>query len=308
MSFNLPYSASERILTSGAAESAVAAGFMCLVLLAVSSPVTYAGWKNEQKYQELSEILSGEPSVGEYTAVSGTIQSDSNTVNSPFQSDECQLTLWEISVLHRISAPEWSQQAVGINGGSLTLELDSNGNGSRNGNDAVNREITVQNLSHRKLLDSSEKLKRSLIADSTSKFGSVEMEFEISNPGHEKKVNPTNDSPQAYTEFSRTIGFERDKKESLGIYATILSQILTPSYTTRYRETNFQSGDTLHVVGKKLPSAISFESSDSTNPFISSTPLPQVLNKYRVYYLIQFYGAPLLCLLISAVLGYAAYL
>jgi hypothetical protein len=186
----------------------------------------------------------------------------------------------------------WSQEAIGIKGHQMIIETsDSN--------------VRVDNLSCKKVLGSSEKIKRSLMADSTTKFSSIEIELD--DEGFEKKVEPIKEAPVQYSRFTDKLAFERPRRDSYGLIGRVLTKLRTPSDTTRYRESVFQSGDEISVIGKKTRNGLSFESPESMNPLISSKHISKIEQKYRRAYLFQLYLIPVFCVLFSAVMTYGSY-
>lgn len=271
---------------------------MLVVLLVLSSPLIYAGWKNKNRFGKLSSVNSEwqDSSTGETVAVSGRITKSSEQIKSPFQSKVCSLVMWDISTLKRRGTLGagfvWSQEAIGIDGNKLVISTDD-------------RDINVDGISNQKVLSSSEKVKRSLMADSTSKFSSAEIELD--DESFEHRARPTKDNKNRYKKFESNIKFERPERDDYTLIGKILAKLRTPEYTTRYRERTFEKGDKISVIGKKTSEGISFVSSESTSPLISSSSISDILLKYRVSYTFQLYGIPIFCILISATLGYTSY-
>lgn len=285
-------------LLSGLVESLGAGALLCSVLLILGSPMIYAGWKNRGRFRKISSIPHEleNASVGDQVVVSGNIDKSSKSADSPFQSEDCQLAMWDICRLKRRGTLGagfvWSQQAIGMKGEQVVVnKSDSN--------------VRVDGLSCEKVLGSSEKIKRSLMADSTTKFSSIEIELD--DEGFEKKVEPIKEAPVRYSRFTDKLGFERPSRDSYGLIGRVSSKLRTPSDTTRYREAVFQSGDKISVIGKKTRNGLSFESSESMNPLISSKHISKIERKYRRAYLFQLYFIPVFCVLFSAVMTYGSY-
>jgi hypothetical protein len=285
--------------SSGLIESIGAATMMCTVLLILGSPLIYAGWKNRKRFRELSSINSNfnNSTVGDYIIISGDIKSSTGIISSPFQSNNCCLAMWDISSLKRRGTLGagfvWSQEALGIKSKDLVISTDSG-------------DVKVKKLSNQKVLDSSEKIKRSLMADSTSKFSSIEIELDYEC--FEDKVKPIEESPTNYKDFTDELDFKRSVKDQYGIIGKVLSKLRTPSGTTRYREKVFQKGDSISIIGCRTKDGVAFVESDSISPLVSSKPVSKILRKYRLSYLFQMYFIPIFCVCFSAFLGYGAYL
>lgn len=285
--------------TSTALESIGASIMMLIVLLVLSSPLIYAGWKNKSRFDKLSSANSKweSSSEGEPIAMSGRIKSSSERIESPFNAKICSLAVWDISTLKRRGTLGtgfvWSQEAVGIDGSELTI-------------DTGDRNINVDRISNQKVLSSSEKVKRSLMADSTSKFSSVEIELD--DESFEDRTKPTEDNSDRYENFESDIKFERPERDDYSSIGKILAKLRTPEYTTRYREKTFEKGDKISVIGKRTSDGISFVSSKSTSPLISSSSISDILLKYRMSYTFQLYVIPTFCILVSATLGYSSYI
>lgn len=285
-------------LLSSLVESLGAGFLLCFVLLTLGSPIIYAGWKNRERFRNISSIPREleNASVGDQVAISGNVDKSSKRTDSPFQSKNCQLAMWDICRLKRRGTLGtgfvWSQEAIGIRSHQMIIET-SDGN------------VRVDNLSCKKVLGSSEKVKRSLMADSTTKFSSIEIELD--DEGFEKKVEPVKEAPVQYSRFTDKLAFERPRRDSYGLIGRVLTKLRTPSDTTRYREAVFQSGDEISVIGKKTRNGLSFESSESMNPLISSKHISKIEQKYRRAYLFQLYFIPVFCVLFSAVMTYGSY-
>lgn len=285
--------------TSTALESIGASILMLIVLLVLSSPLIYAGWKNKSRFDKLSSVNSKweSSSEGEPIAMSGRIKSSSERIESPFNAKICSLAVWDISTLKRRGTLGagfvWSQEAVGIDGNELVIETD-------------NRDINVDRISSEKVLDSGEKLKHSLMADSTSKFSCVEIELD--DESFEDRTKPTGVNSNRYENFESDIKFERPERDDYSSIGKILAKLRTPEYTTRYREKTFEKGDKISVIGKRTSDGISFVSSESTSPLISSSSISDILLKYRMSYTFQLYFIPTFCILVSATLGYSSYI
>lgn len=286
-------------LTSGPIESVASAMLLCTVLLTLASPIIYSGWKNRGRFQKLSSIESrpSDSSTGDYVLFSGTIESVSENIRSPLRKDSCCLAMWDICRLKRRGTLGtgfvWSQEAIGMEGGKLILDTED-------GN------VEIENLSDRKVLNAEEKVKRSLMADATTKFSSVELELD--EECFEDRVRPTEDDLIKYEDFTDSLDFDRPTRSSYTIIGRLLCKLRTPEDTTRYRESVFKKGDKVTIVGKKKDDGISFVESDSMSPLISSKPISKILRRYRLAYLSQVYLIPAFCIGLSAILGYGAYL
>lgn len=283
--------------SSSAVESFGAAMLMCVVLLLLASPVIYAGWKNRNRFQNLRSIESNfkNSDIGDYVLLSGQIECISQNIRSPFQSEYCCLSMWDVSTLNRTgnlgAGFYWSQEAVGIDACDISVSTDS-------------KNVRIKNISNEKTLDADEKIKRSIMADSTSKFSSVEIQLDDSS--FSEKIRPTEESK--YEDFDESFSFTRPSKDSYGIIGSILSKVRTPEGTTRYREYNFKEGDKLTIIAKKTSEGLSYESSESVNPLISPDSISSITRKYRLAYLFQLYFVPSFCIIFSGLLGYGAYL
>jgi hypothetical protein len=205
--------------------------------------------------------------------------------------------MWDISSLKRRGTLGtgfvWSQEALGIKSKDLVISTEHG-------------DVKVKKLSNQKVLDSSEKIKRSLMADSTSKFSSIEIELD--EECFENKVEPTEQPPKNYKRFTTGLDFERYLKDGYGIIGRVFSKLRTPSGTTRYREKVFQKGDSISIIGRRTEDGVSFVESESMSPLVSSKPVSKILRKYRLSYIFQMYFIPLFCVGFSAFLGYGAYL
>lgn len=286
--------------SSGLLESIGSASMMCIVLLTLSSPIIYAGWKNRNRFQKLSSVNTNfrKCSIDDPVAISKEIKDTSKLINSPFRSKNCCISIYDICTLRRRGTLGvgfvWSQECIGIRGDEIVI--------GNNGNN-----ISVNNLSHHKTLNTNEKIKRTLVSDSTNKFSSIEMELENNNC-FEDKIEPTEDTPVNYSDFIDNTRFKRPTKESYNFIGRIFRRLRTPSDTTRHREKVFQVGDHITVLGTKSRNGVSFSSSESIDPLISSKPMTEILRKYRMSYIMQLYIIPLSCILFSAILGYGAYI
>lgn len=286
-------------LSSGPAESVGSAMLMCIVLLILSSPIIYAGWKNRGRFQELSSIESrpSDSSVGDYVLFSGRIRSISESIRSPLRGNSCCLAMWDICELKRRgtlgAGYVWSQEALGMKGGELVVDTEEG-------------DVKVDGLSDKKVLNAGEKVKRSLMADSTTKFSSVEMELD--QESFEERARPTEEDHGEYEDFSDGLGLDRTTIESYTIIGRLLSKLRTPEYTTRYREATFQTGDEISIIAKKGEDGVKFVESDSVSPLVSSRSISKILRRYRLAYLFQLYIIPIFCIGFSAILGYGAYL
>lgn len=286
-------------LLSSLIQTAGSGTLLLSVLLTLTSPMIYAGWKSKERFDRLSSIPDGieEASVGDQVSVSGNVGRSSTKTESPFQSKNCELAMWDICRLKRRGTLGagfvWSQEAIGMRDDRVVIET---------GDDSVR----VHNLSCQEVLDSSEKIKRSLMADSTTKFSSIEIELE--NCEFEERFEPINEPPAKYDELTDELTFEKPSRNSYDSIERAFRKLRTPSNTTRYRESVFQKGDRISVIGKKTKNGLSFESSESTNPLISSRPVSDIKRKYRRAYIFQLYSIPILCVVFSAVMTYGSYI
>lgn len=287
------------LLQSSLGESIVSAMFMCIVLLALSSPLIYAGWKNRDRYYELSSVNTDfkESAINKPVFVSGKIDNVSKKIESPFRSKKCSLAMWDISVLKRIGKLDtgivWSQYCMGIIGDNITINTGD-------------QDVKIRGLNTTKILDSKEKIKRSLMADSASKFSSVEIELD--SQSFENKVRPKEETPKEYQSFTDNIRFNRPRRDSYNLIGKILCKLRTPRDTTRYREKIFNNGDKVSIIGMKLEDGIKFKKCEDISPLLISKTRNQILRKYRIAYVFQLYIVPIFCILFSTLMGYAAYL
>lgn len=287
------------LLQSSIGESIASAIFMCIVLLALISPLIYAGWKNRNRYYELHSVNKDfkETSVNNPVFVTGTINNVSKKIESPFRSKKCSLAMWDICVLKRMGKLDtgiiWSQYCIGITGDSIKL-------------DTGNERLTIRDLSNTKILNSKEKIKKALMSDSTTKFSSVEIELD--NQSFENKVRPKDEPDKKYRDFTDNIRFDRPTKDSYSLIGKILCKLRTPRDTTRYREKVFESGDKITIIGKKTNNGLCFKKCGDISPLITSKTRSKILRKYQMAYIFQLYIIPIFCVLFSALMGYAAYL
>lgn len=119
-------------------------------------------------------------------------------------------------------------------------------------------------------------------------------------------MTPTED--EKYKQLIDRLGFNRPTKNSYTIVGRLTSKVRTPTDTTRYREKVFEPGDKISVIGKKTDKGVSFVSSGSMEPVISSRSTDNILRKYRRAYVFQLYAVPIFCVLFAALLGYGAYI
>jgi hypothetical protein len=270
-----------------------------MVLLAVSSPFMYAGLKNKNRYYELSSIDKDfeMASINDLVFVSGEIGNVSEKIESPFRSKKCSLAMWDISVLKRFgkadSSTIWSQSCIGLIGDNTMI-------------DTGDQEIKVKDLNSTEIFNSKDKMKRSLVTDSASEFASIEMELD--NQSFQRNVKPIDEPPREYRDFTEDIRFDEPNKDSYTLIGKILCKLRTPRDTTRYREKVFNTGDSITIIGKKSKNGVLFEKSKNINPLLMSKTRSQILRKYRISYVFQLYTVPILCILFSVLMGYAAYL
>lgn len=283
------------VLSSGAPESVGATIIMCLTLLAISSPIMYAGWKNKQRFEQVSEAREG--NQDDTIIVSGSIKNASDRIVSPFESENCSITLWDVSTLMRTgtvgSKSVWSQEIVGIQAGELVIEDDG-------------EDVAVTGFSDERKLDTGDQIKRALVKDTTSKFSSVEMELE--SDCFEKIFEPVDSLSYQYKKFAEDKRIERATKDSYDFLGKLLRRIRVPSDSIRYREKNFEEGDNLTIIGRNTDNGVLFEETEEMSPLISSKPISKILRRYRLAYILQLYCVPIICVLFSGLMGYAAYL
>ena len=105
----------------------VVVSLMLLILLAFGSPIIYTGWKQRQQYHQLSAIHTSldDAIPGEAVAVSGTVSSQSRTIDSPYRSQRCALALWDTARLSRYEGPQWFLKASGVMADELLITLDT---------------------------------------------------------------------------------------------------------------------------------------------------------------------------------------
>lgn len=283
------------VLSSGAPESVGAAIIMCLTLLAISSPIMYAGWKNKQRFEQVSEAREG--NQDDTIIVSGSIKNASDRIVSPFESENCSITLWDVSTLMRTgtvgSKSVWSQEVVGVQAGDLVIEDDG-------------EDIAVTGFSDERKLDTGDQIKRALVKDTTSRFSSVEMELE--SDCFEKIFEPVDSLSYQYKKFAEDKRIERVTKDSYDFLGKLLRRIRVPSDSIRYREKNFEEGDNLTIIGRNTDNGVLFEETEEMSPLISGKPISKILRRYRLAYILQLYCVPIICVLFSGLMGYAAYL
>lgn len=282
------------VLSSTPGESIGAGMLLLLVLLALSSPIAYGGWKNKQRYHELSAISDdlAAATPGECVSVSGTISRRSQQVRSPYQSQSCAVALWDIAQFSG-DRRGWETKAIGIIAGELQLITDDG-------------QVVVSGLSREKTLTTTEMIKRPLTTDASSAIASVQIELGRSST--ERRFRPSQEPPEPYRTQAKTAGIDIPIAEPPGRLKRVLSTLRTPADTSRYRKSVFQSGDQMTIVGKKTETGLSFESADSVQPIVSSRPLPALRKKYRFYGAVQLYGIPAVCVVLAALAAYGAYL
>lgn len=281
-----------RTLASTAGESIAAGTLLLFVLLAIGSPIMYGGWKNRQRYQQLSQVSDDlqQATLGESVAVSGTISDRSEPVESPYQSQSCRIALWDIA---RYNSRSWTLEAVGISASELLIVTDD-------------ESVSVTGLSRQQRLTATEQVKSLVTTDARSAFASVLLE--LGRSSFATRFTPDQKITEPYQTHAERIGVDLPDRDTYGIIQTVASTFRTPTDTVRYRESTFQSGDKLTVVGTKTRRGVSFETAASTQPVISSQPLSVLRKKYRRYSRLQLYGIPVVFFLISAVAAYGAYL
>lgn len=287
------------LLQSSPVKSIASAILLCMVLLAVSSPLIYAGLKNRNRYSEFSSISKDfdTASLNEPVFISGKICNMSDKIESPFRSKECSLAIWDISVLKRFgradSSSIWSQSCIGLIGDKTMIDIGD-------------EKIKIRNLNSTEFFNSEDKMRRTLVTDTTNEIGSIEMELD--NHSFENKVSPIDESPERYQDFTKNIRFDKPNKNSYNLIGKVLCKLRTPRDTTRYREKVFTTRDNITVIGKKSKDGILFEKSEGIDPLLMSNTRSQILRKYRISYVFQLYIVPILCISFSALMGYAAYL
>lgn len=280
---------------NGPVGTVAAASLLFLVLLAIGSPVVYAGWKQRRQYHELSAVHTSldDATPGEAVVVSGTVSSRSQTVDSPYRSQSCALALWDTARLSRGQGTQWILEASGVTAGELLVTVDT-------------EHVPVTGFPRqRRIATTSQKLRSTLGLD-----GSFEraVDTELSRSGFERQFTPTETLTDSYRAHNRDIGFDRPTRDSYDMVGRLLTGLLTPHNTVRYRELTFQSGDEITVVGKKTDDGISFAETGATQPIISSEPLPSRLGRYRRGYTLRLYGLPMCFLLFSALIGYTLFI
>lgn len=276
--------------------SIAAASLLFLVFLAIGSPVIYAGWKQRRQYHELSAVHTSldDATPGEAVVVSGTVSSRSQTVDSPYRSQSCALALWDTARLSRGQGTQWILEASGVTAGELLVTVDT-------------EHVPVTGLSRqRSVTTTSQKLRSTLGLDANSELASLDTE--LSRSGFERQFTPTEELTDSYRAHNRDIGFDRPTRDSYDTVGRLLAGRLTPHNTVRYRESTFQSGDEITIVGEKTDDGISFTEVGTTQPIISSEQLPSRLGRYRRGYTLRLYGLPMFFLLFSALIAYTLFI
>jgi hypothetical protein len=276
--------------------SIAAASLTFLVFLAIGSPVVYAGWEQRRQYHELSAVHTSldDATPGEAVVVSGTVSSRSQTVDSPYRSQSCALALWDTARLSRGQGTQWILEASGVTAGELLVTVDT-------------EHVPITGFPRqRRVATTSQKLRSTLGLDGNSELAFVDTE--LSRSGFERQFTPTEALTDGYRAHNRDIGFDRPTRDSDDTVGRLLTGLLTPHNTVRYRELIFQSGDEITVVGKKTDDGISFTEAGATQPIISSEQLPSRLGRYRRGYILRLYGLPMCLSLFSALIGYTLFI
>lgn len=270
----------------------VVVSLMLLILLAFGSPIIYTGWKQRQQYHQLSAIHTSldDAIPGEAVAVSGTVSSQSRTIDSPYRSQRCALALWDTARLSRGQGPQWFLEASGVMADELLITLDTE-----------HVPVTGQ-LRQKRVLTTAQTLSSALGVDVNSTLAFIDTE--LSQSGFEKQFTPTEDLTETYRAHNRDIGFDRPTRDSSNMLGRLLAEQLTPHNTVRYRELTFQGGDEITIIGEKTDDGISVVETGGTHPIISSESLSNRLSRYRREYVLRLYGYPAFCLLFSALIAY----
>lgn len=285
------------ILSSSVIEGIAGGMIMCATLLAISTPIMYAGWKNKQRFNQVREARSNKDDNDDSVVVSGSIKRASNEVMSPFRSEDCSIAMWDVSNLTRTAASgseaAWSQELIGVK--SNEVVVDDNG-----------KEVKIKPFSEERLLGAGDQAKRALVKDTTSRFSSVEQA--INSDSFERIFEPIDTLRSPYRRFTNSKNIDRVSVNSYDLSTKVMSRIRTPTDSIRYREKTFQVGDHLTIIGRETNSGVSFEETDLVSPLISGKPISKILRKYKLAYTLQLYCIPAICVLFSSLLGYGAYI
>lgn len=283
---------------------AVAAGtalLVALVLLLVSSPLLYMGWKRRRRYRRLRSLPVETPETveaGSPALVTGTVDDPKREQSSPVAGEPCVLAAWDIREWHRGRNSVWLTAARGVDGTEFSLSGED-------------RSVVVPDLSVEDVPDTWGQVTE-MPTYTEAGIGSSELTVEAAALDTAVDRTPTETLREGSHELAQRVqigepdtGLGRAPLSAL--YRRSRRVLWRPTGTRRYREIRIEPGDQITITAERRGTGTDRrlavrEPTDERVPILSTLSPAQLRRRYRWAYWKVFYGPVTLAVAVASVI------
>lgn len=257
------------------------------VMVLVSSPLLYVGWKRRRRYLRLRSLpveTPGSVESGTPALVTGTVDETGESSRSPVAGEPSVLAAWDIREWRSGTQSHWLTEARGVESTQFTLSSDGNA-------------VAVPNLSTDHVTDTWGKITE-LPTYTDGGIGNPDLTVESSSLDTVLDRMPTEEPGDEISTLEQRLDLG-EPEDGLGqsirsaLYRRSQRLLWRPTGTRRYREIRIKPGDRITVTGNLKETEdgprLSFSGPGDEPPLLSTLTPAKLCRRYRWAYWKVFY-------------------